>query len=374
MAKTNISAALQKAARESRKAVSAVKQGHTKQSPAKAHLVRKAPQKLANISKVKITAKAKRFAKKDGILKIDPASLRKGLRQEAKAKDKNQIKQEKSWQRTAEKAERPQKMGKEILDKIKASSKKGAGKNSAKKKEFLPVAGYRITSSFGEDRGDHRHSGIDLAVAEGTAVAAVKSGTVVFAGWSGGYGYRIVITHGDGSETSYSHLSDIGVEKGDAVGAGSQIGLSGNTGHSTGPHLHFEVKVDGEYINPESYFDFGNGLAAKTDDAYTSKLSAATKASKESRASSKKQAGVSPAVPSLTLPTAKNQTKKTAVFSPQNPLLQLTTVHRFRDRERKDNAAVASETNPLTQLILAYQKRGNTRRTQRTAVTKRNRR
>ncbi|HMM05270.1 MAG TPA: M23 family metallopeptidase [Clostridiales bacterium] len=371
MAKTNISAALQKAAQQALKAVSTAKQGKTKQSPMKARLTQNPRQKVINLNRAKATVKTKHSAKKDNFLKINPASLLKGFQPETKVKNKNQIKQGKSLQKTAAKAERSQKTGKEILQKIKAASKKSAEKISAKQKEFLPVTGYRITSGFGEDRGDHRHSGIDLAVTEGTAVAAVKSGTVVFAGWSNGYGYRIVIDHGDGTETAYSHLADIGVEKGEAVNAGGQIGLSGNTGRSTGPHLHFEVKVNGEYVNPESYFDFGNGLTAKTDGAYTSKLSASAKASKAKGASTKKRAAVSVAVPSLTLPAAKDQAKKAVDFPPQNPLPRFTAVHRSIDRERKENPAVMSETNSLTQLISAYQKRGNTKRTQRTAVTKR---
>ncbi len=370
MVKNTISAALRKAAKEALKAVSAAQQGKPKHSPAQPRLAQNPRQKQGDIRKVKIAA-PKQAVKKDGFLKIDPSALLKDFQQETKAKNKKQINPRQLSEQMAAKEKPLQKTSKEMLRKIKATKEKGAGKNKAKQKEFLPVTGYRIPSGFGEDRGDHRHSGIDLAVAEGAAVAAVKSGTVVFAGWSRGYGYRIVIDHGDGSETTYSHLSDIGVEKGEAVHAGSQIGLSGNTGRSTGPHLHFEVKVDGEYRNPESYFDFGNGFAAKSDTTYESKLSASAKSSKKSSVSSKKQAAVFAAPPSLTLPTAKDRVKEIAVFSPPNPLPQHLSARRFNDKERDQNLRAMSETNPLMLLVPAYQKRGNTKRTKRTAVTKR---
>ena len=193
MAKTNISAALQKAARQALKAVSAVKQGNQKQSPVKPRLTQNPRQKAVRLNSAKVTVKGKQSGKKNSSLKIDPASLLKEFQAETKVKNKNQIRQGKFPQKTPEKAGRSPKIGKEILQKIKVSSKKGAVKNSATQKQFLPVSGYRISSGFGEDRGDHRHSGIDLAVAEGTAVAAVKSGTVAFAGWSSGGSKPILV-------------------------------------------------------------------------------------------------------------------------------------------------------------------------------------
>ncbi|WP_326653085.1 MULTISPECIES: M23 family metallopeptidase [unclassified Streptomyces] len=100
------------------------------------------------------------------------------------------------------------------------------------------------------------HTGIDFHAASGTTVHAVGSGTVVEAGWGGAYGNNIVIKMKDGSYTQYGHLSSIGVSVGQSVTPGQQIGLSGATGNTTGPHLHFEARTSPEYgsdINPVAY-------------------------------------------------------------------------------------------------------------------------
>lgn len=152
--------------------------------------------------------------------------------------------------------------------------------------QYLPLTDdFRISSPYGVDRVTHRHSGIDLAVPEGTQVAAAKTGKVSFAGWGNGYGYRVVVDHLDGTQTTYNHLSDIGVKVGDTVRAGNTIALSGNTGNSTGPHLHFEVKKDGQYVDPELYFDFGNGIKAAGSTGYTSQMASASGSSSSSSAS-----------------------------------------------------------------------------------------
>lgn len=156
---------------------------------------------------------------------------------------------------------------------------------------YLPVSDFKISSPYGVDRVTHRHSGIDLAVPVGTEVAAVKDGIVSFAGWGNGYGYRVVIDHPDGTQTTYNHLSDIGVKVGENVDSGKTIALSGNTGNSTGPHLHFEVKEDGRYVDPELYFDFGNGLKAPGDDTYTSQMEAVASSGRNSSAGQNAQSG-----------------------------------------------------------------------------------
>lgn len=115
-----------------------------------------------------------------------------------------------------------------------------------------PVVG-PVTSSFGAPRGDRRHEGIDLAVASGTPVAAARAGRVLAAGASGGYGLKVDLDHGGGLTTRYGHLSKILVRIGQDVAAGSTIALSGNTGESTGPHLHFEVRQDGIARDPAGY-------------------------------------------------------------------------------------------------------------------------
>lgn len=117
-----------------------------------------------------------------------------------------------------------------------------------------PVAG-RMSSSFGSrvhpiDHMVKFHAGLDLAVPRGTSVEASADGTVSFAGWSGGYGNLLVIKHADGRETRYGHLDKIVAHEGDKVSAGQQVALSGSTGKSTGPHLHFEIRENGQVLNP----------------------------------------------------------------------------------------------------------------------------
>lgn len=118
-----------------------------------------------------------------------------------------------------------------------------------------PVQG-RITSSYGW-RGREFHRGIDIGAPHGAPVLAAKGGTVSFAGWSGGYGNLIKIDHGSGLETWYAHLSSMLVSAGESVGAGDVIGRVGNTGRSTGAHLHFETRVNGESVNPINYYPRG---------------------------------------------------------------------------------------------------------------------
>lgn len=95
------------------------------------------------------------------------------------------------------------------------------------------------------------HPGIDIAAAGGTPIGAADGGAVTFAGWdSTGYGYRVVVSHGNGYSTTYNHLSVISVRPGQGVGKGQTIGRMGSTGRSTGPHLHFEVVRNGVFVNP----------------------------------------------------------------------------------------------------------------------------
>jgi murein DD-endopeptidase MepM/ murein hydrolase activator NlpD len=109
-----------------------------------------------------------------------------------------------------------------------------------------------ITSSFGW-RWGRMHEGIDLGAAYGSPIAAAAAGTVIYAGWLGGYGNLTVIDHGGGLSTAYGHQSSIGVSVGQHVEQGEIIGNVGSTGHSTGPHLHFEVRVNGQAVDPLGY-------------------------------------------------------------------------------------------------------------------------
>ncbi|MEU0135760.1 M23 family metallopeptidase [Streptomyces sp. NPDC006296] len=123
----------------------------------------------------------------------------------------------------------------------------------------LPVAGSHVTTGYksgGALWSSGSHSGVDFQAASGTSVVAVGSGTVVEAGWGGAYGNNIVLRMKDGTYTQYGHLSSIGVSVGQSVGSGEQIGISGSTGNSTGPHLHFEARTTPEYgsdMDPVAY-------------------------------------------------------------------------------------------------------------------------
>jgi murein DD-endopeptidase MepM/ murein hydrolase activator NlpD len=120
-----------------------------------------------------------------------------------------------------------------------------------------PVTGV-ITSPFGWRRspfggGAEFHQGLDIGANMGTTVTAAASGTIISAGWYGGYGNYILIDHGGGMSTGYGHLSRIFVSNGQQVQRGQAIGAVGSTGASTGPHLHFEVRISGKPVDPTAY-------------------------------------------------------------------------------------------------------------------------
>jgi murein DD-endopeptidase MepM/ murein hydrolase activator NlpD len=112
--------------------------------------------------------------------------------------------------------------------------------------------GGSIVSPFGM-RGGRMHEGIDIGAGYGSPVVASAGGTVIAAGWEGGYGKTVDISHGSGVVTRYAHLSSINVETGQSVDRGQLIGLVGATGYATGPHLHYEVIIDGQQRNPANY-------------------------------------------------------------------------------------------------------------------------
>lgn len=112
--------------------------------------------------------------------------------------------------------------------------------------------GYRKNPVTGEE--NKLHAGIDIGVSEGTDVLASKNGTVVTAGWNNSYGYYVTINHGGGIATLYAHNSSLLVKTGDKVSKGQPIAKSGSTGNSTGPHIHFEIIIDGETVDPLKYF------------------------------------------------------------------------------------------------------------------------
>lgn len=132
-----------------------------------------------------------------------------------------------------------------------------------------PVQGYGITTPYGQ-RGSMwssgMHTGADFACPSGTPVRAVAAGRVTSVGSAGAYGLRVVITHRPGFETWYCHLSSINTARGQSVGAGSFIGHVGETGNTSGPHLHLEVRVDGVHRDPAPYLSgAAEGPATPTD-------------------------------------------------------------------------------------------------------------
>lgn len=121
-----------------------------------------------------------------------------------------------------------------------------------------PISGGRLTSRFGYRKepikgASTNHKGVDWATPIGTSVVASNAGTVVQAGWVSGYGYAVYINHADGRQTRYGHLSKVLVKAGQTVSQGERIALSGNTGRSTGPHVHFEIRINGTPVNPLQY-------------------------------------------------------------------------------------------------------------------------
>lgn len=122
-----------------------------------------------------------------------------------------------------------------------------------------PVPGRgKITQSYGYSihpilKKKLLHTGLDIGVPSGSNVVAAQSGTVIFAGWKGGYGKTVMIDHGGGIVTLYAHNSSLLVDVGAKVSRGGSIAASGSTGLSTGPHVHFEVRVNGQYVDPLKY-------------------------------------------------------------------------------------------------------------------------
>jgi murein DD-endopeptidase MepM/ murein hydrolase activator NlpD len=122
----------------------------------------------------------------------------------------------------------------------------------AAKRLLWPASG-RVSSGFGV-RDGHMHQGLDICNSVGTPIKAVRDGVVVSAGWSGAYGRMIDIRHGNGMVTRYAHCAKLYVGEGDRVSRGERIATVGQTGHATGPHLHFEVRMNGRAVNPDRFY------------------------------------------------------------------------------------------------------------------------
>jgi len=114
-----------------------------------------------------------------------------------------------------------------------------------------PVNGVK-SSDYGWRNGDFHH-GLDIATPTGSLIRAARAGKVTKTGWLGVYGLTVMVDHGNGVQTLYAHNSKLLVKVGDQVVGGEGISLSGNTGNSTGPHLHFEIRANGKTVDPEDY-------------------------------------------------------------------------------------------------------------------------
>ena len=171
------------------------------------------------------------------------------------------IKKLQTDRKTYEQAEKELARQSDKLKKMLRSDAKTAEKFTTTSDFILPVRG-AITSPFGWRthpifKSRKFHSGVDIAAGMGTPVKCSNSGVVVYSGWYGGYGKVVIVSHGTykGKPTStlYAHLSKYNVNKGAKVTKGQVIGNVGSTGYSTGPHLHFEVRLDGSPTNPLNY-------------------------------------------------------------------------------------------------------------------------
>jgi murein DD-endopeptidase MepM/ murein hydrolase activator NlpD len=134
----------------------------------------------------------------------------------------------------------------------------------------VPIVGnYELTAKFNQSGGlwtSGKHTGQDFAAPAGRTVVAAASGMVTFAGSSGKYGNRVEITHANGMVTTYSHLATIAVSRFEVVESGEKVGSVGETGNTTGPHLHFEVKLGGIFVDPMKYIGVTGGPAPVPND------------------------------------------------------------------------------------------------------------
>ncbi|MFJ9726703.1 M23 family metallopeptidase [Streptomyces sp. NPDC101209] len=178
---------------------------------------------------------------------------------DAQAEAQKQAAEEAARKQAAEEAARKKA---EALAKKEREAKERAAREAERKRlnSFVaPISGSYVSTGYKASSSlwsSGSHTGIDFHAASGTSVHAVGYGTVVQTGWGGAYGNQIVIRMNDGTYTQYGHLSSIGVSVGQKVVTGQQIGLSGSTGNTTGPHLHFEARTTPDYgsdIDPVAY-------------------------------------------------------------------------------------------------------------------------
>lgn len=163
--------------------------------------------------------------------------------------------EKKAYEKALEELERTSRELEELIRRSQSGEQLGTGIYT------WPAPSYRsITSAYGMRyhpilKTNKMHTGVDIGAPMGAKIVAADSGKVMFAGWQGGYGQTIIIDHGAGMSTLYAHQSKFAVSSGQSVNKGDVIGYVGSTGWSTGPHLHFEVRVNGNPTNPMSYLN-----------------------------------------------------------------------------------------------------------------------
>ncbi len=216
-----------------------------------------------SLSESQILSGLKKFKSKEGFLKqlgkVEAANADPNPRSfEFSLAELKKIRHERdALNKKVQKCETDERM---ILAEIRVVS--GAGDRDEEKPSrpfdlVRPVPG-KIVSGFGMrmhpvDQIEKEHKGVDFAAKQGDSVKAAASGMVIFCGIQTGYGNVIILRHEDGLKTLYAHLSEFGVEVGDAVDRGSVIGKAGMTGNATGPHLHFEIRENDVAIDPQKY-------------------------------------------------------------------------------------------------------------------------
>ena len=141
-----------------------------------------------------------------------------------------------------------------IIEKLDIDTTEAISNINGIKIATLPVSG-TISSRYGAASSirSSRHTGLDIAASVGTPIKVVADGIITYAAYSGSYGYLVKVDHGNGVETWYAHTSKMYVKPGQEVKAGDVIAAVGNTGNSTGPHLHLEIRINGQHVNPQKY-------------------------------------------------------------------------------------------------------------------------
>jgi Meckel syndrome type 1 protein len=213
-----------------------------------------------------------------------------------------------------------------------------------------PVRGATQTGRFGESRPGHMHAGVDLAAPTGTPIHAAACGVVSFAGQQSGYGNIVCIDHGSGFTTCYAHMSRFGTHNGARVHAGDVIGYVGSTGDATGPHLHFETRVNGQARDPQPYLNGSQqapGTHARTTTAASKQSSASSGSTKSSSTKTKSSSSTQTGAASAAAPSSSS--------SPQKPVYSESRPASAQPQPEQQQAATQPQAAPAEQQSQAAQ-------------------